>query len=220
MVKLCPKFGETKPLEEFHKDRSKRLGVQVYCKECIRQTAISKHAEDCSCLGCAQRFIDDTGLKRCPKCGEVKSLDEFYKKASGRPQSYCMQCASVVSNKNRKARLRNRTPEERVRWNLARRLANYNLTEHAFTQMLDSQDGACICGTHIDVASAYIDHDHACCPREGSCGQCVRGLLCRNCNTALGLLKDDPNSALALANYLMRFEDVLGQTTKGALKWA
>lgn len=193
-------------MAEFYKDGYKRGGRQGYCKECTRKSALSKHPADCQCLGCVARFIDATGLKRCPRCGEVKSIDEFYKKASGRPQSYCMDCNAKASNENRKKQADKRTDSEREQWNLARRLRKYNLTEHELIAMLDMRNGQCICGESIDIRSAYIDHDHACCDRDGSCGKCIRGVLCRCCNTALGLIKDDPNRAMALATYLMRFE--------------
>ncbi|WP_373458705.1 endonuclease domain-containing protein [Pseudarthrobacter sulfonivorans] len=48
-----------------------------------------------------------------------------------------------------------------------------------------------------------IDHDHACCPSVKSCGQCVRGYLCHECNTSEGLLKT-PERALSLAGYMTR----------------
>ena len=33
-TKLCPKCGETKPISEFHKDKSRKSGVYSYCKKC------------------------------------------------------------------------------------------------------------------------------------------------------------------------------------------
>jgi len=47
-----------------------------------------------------------------------------------------------------------------------------------------------------------VDHDHTCCPKSDSCGRCIRGIICRNCNNALGYIHDNPATALAIANYL------------------
>jgi NAD-dependent SIR2 family protein deacetylase len=37
-TKRCSKCGEVKPLEEFHRDRSKKLGRRSRCRECERQS--------------------------------------------------------------------------------------------------------------------------------------------------------------------------------------
>src|SRR6266496_914731 len=37
-----------------------------------------------------------------------------------------------------------------------------------------------------------IDHDHDCCPGSASCGKCIRGFLCGLCNSAIGMLNNDP----------------------------
>lgn len=47
-----------------------------------------------------------------------------------------------------------------------------------------------------------VDHDHQCCSGSESCGQCVRGLLCNNCNSTLGHAKDDLSRLKALILYL------------------
>ncbi|WP_425427475.1 endonuclease domain-containing protein [Actinomadura meyerae] len=53
--------------------------------------------------------------------------------------------------------------------------------------------------------SFHVDHDHDCCDWVvGSCGKCIRGLLCTSCNKAAGMLRDSPQLASALADYLRR----------------
>lgn len=48
-------------------------------------------------------------------------------------------------------------------------------------------------------AAAVVDHDHRCCPRDTSCGQCVRGIMCRECNK---LIPDRPDLTNILTNIL------------------
>jgi hypothetical protein len=67
----------------------------------------------------------------------------------------------------------------------------YKLTPEEYKRILDEQKGVCkICGKKQEKwwvselnGGLSIDHHH-------SCGR-VRGLLCSNCNTAIGLLCED-----------------------------
>jgi len=85
-----------------------------------------------------------------------------------------------------------------------RTVQNYGITVEQYAEMLDAQNGVCaICGrpeTHIrkgTLCQLAIDHDH-------ESGQ-VRGLLCNNCNRAIGLLKDNPKILRSAADYLEDF---------------
>lgn len=88
----------------------------------------------------------------------------------------------------------------------------YSLSADVFHGMI--QPGSYKCGNEGCVTPEpvlHIDHDHACCP-EGShkgrvtrsCGACVRGWLCMQCNNALGLLKDNPRALMGLLDYISR----------------
>jgi hypothetical protein len=77
----------------------------------------------------------------------------------------------------------------------------YGLTPEAYQNLLNIQGSRCAtCGIAPD--KFYVDHDHSCCSGTKSCGECVRGLICFNCNTALGQVKDDPRILLAMISYL------------------
>lgn len=80
-------------------------------------------------------------------------------------------------------------------------LKGHHLTKEQYDLILRRQSFGCaICGDA--EAKLNIDHDHACCPRGGSCGRCVRGLLCRACNAGLGMFKDKTERLRAAVKYL------------------
>lgn len=85
-------------------------------------------------------------------------------------------------------------------------LARYSLTADEYSKMVEDQDGKCaICGQLSDE-TLHIDHDHFCCPKAGgSCGKCIRGLLCARCNRGLGGFNDSPDTLIAASNYLINY---------------
>jgi Recombination endonuclease VII len=84
------------------------------------------------------------------------------------------------------------TPAARARWRLTHKLKRYGLTQEQFDRLLEIQGYACAMCSELfeDGQAIFIDHDHNCCEEEkSSCGECVRGLLCLRCNTALGYIE-------------------------------
>jgi hypothetical protein len=88
----------------------------------------------------------------------------------------------------------------------------YNLPPGGYDVMADAQDWVCaICWqpeTAIDLRmdgntkDLAVDHDHQCCPKHGSsCGKCVRGLLCQDCN--MGNFCGDPVLMLKATVYIL-----------------
>jgi hypothetical protein len=81
----------------------------------------------------------------------------------------------------------------------------YGITSATYFKMLADQDGLCaICKTDACPTGRrfVVDHNHACCPTQKTCGQCLRKLLCGPCNKALGLFKDSPDILRAAASYV------------------
>lgn len=74
--------------------------------------------------------------------------------------------------------------------------ARYGITADDYDRMWDRQGGRCAsCEDRLDERPA-IDHDHT----DGR----VRAILCLNCNTALGLLRDDPVRVYLLFEYIAK----------------
>lgn len=74
----------------------------------------------------------------------------------------------------------------------------YGLSPEQYDALLAEQGGVCaICGgVNKGSRSLAVDHDH----ETGT----VRGLLCIPCNSAVGLLKEDPDLLQNARIYLLR----------------
>ena len=88
-------------------------------------------------------------------------------------------------------------------------LKRYNISNLDYVDLLDVQGWKCaMCRKPPEGDRALvIDHDHSCCGNGGSCGECVRGLLCSTCNMRLGFfewLRDNPEWATAASSFLYR----------------
>lgn len=134
---------------------------------------------------------NDAGEKQCNTCLDWLPEAEFYASPQTKDR-LGVRCKSCM------------------KWDNTLRL--FNVTPERYAELLAAQGGVCsICGAEPSPERRLaIDHDHACCAVAGrSCGSCVRGLLCTNCNTGIGMLNDSPERVASALAYLLSFEGVL-----------
>jgi hypothetical protein len=74
---------------------------------------------------------------------------------------------------------------------------NYGISLKEFENMVAKQNGKCLICNKKPQKTLCVDHDHA-------CGD-VRGLLCSNCNTGLGLFKENTASLQRAIDYLLEY---------------
>ena len=90
----------------------------------------------------------------------------------------------------------------------SRRVNKHGLTSADIAPMARAQGHRCL-GCGGPLAEAQVDHDHELAARHPhpvsrGCALCVRGLLCRPCNSALGFAGDSPATLRTLADYVER----------------
>lgn len=119
----------------------------------------------------------------------------------------CLSCARERSKRywNNKGKARRKTAAFKKAQRTTRVKWQFGLSEQAYRDLLIGQGSCCaICKVpDSGQRSWHIDHDHTCCPGKKSCGKCVRGLLCSNCNVGLGHFKDDSDRLFRAQCYLV-----------------
>jgi hypothetical protein len=82
-----------------------------------------------------------------------------------------------------------------------RRLSRLGITREHFDRLWVEQQGKCaICGkemTKIGMDGAHVDHDHEM--------DVIRGLLCKKCNSGIGMFRDSVDLLRAAICYLEKY---------------
>jgi Autographiviridae endonuclease VII len=154
--------------------------------------------------------------KLCPKCGETKAEAAFYTRPNGNLQSWCIACMKALRVQRnpqiaeyQRRRRAGRTGVERELEKDYQLQYKFGISLQEYNEMLEAQGHCCaICGkadgTDLHAGDRTkqlgVDHDH----RTGM----VRGLLCNDCNRAIGQLKDSAAVVRKAADYMDRWAEV------------
>jgi hypothetical protein len=180
-TKQCSKCEQIKPLTEFYMSRGKLV---ARCRTCACQ--------------CRREYV----LKNQKKVREQKR--EFYIKNADKIRAKTREW----NEKNRE-----RTRASAKRWADAnkerRKLTDiewrYGISRDQYLKAVKRQGGRCaICGAkNSGKRGLHIDHCH----KTGL----FRGLLCGNCNSAIGQFKENPSLLRNAIRYLEEFASDLAQ---------
>ncbi|MBZ9594995.1 MULTISPECIES: endonuclease VII domain-containing protein [Streptomyces] len=176
-TKWCRGCSRDVPLSGFALDRNRGDGLQPRCRECVAEYSAAHYRRRQAARGKVVREKVDvpSGHKLCRQCGEVKPHSEWHKNASASDglSTRCKACRAIQGRAGHLKR-------------------SYGMTEADRDEMIAAQDGlCCIC---LKAPAVHVDHCH----KTGR----VRGVLCFNCNTAIGKLGDDPDAARRVVSYL------------------
>jgi len=180
-MKKCKDCGNIKKLSEFYKNNYSADRLSYSCKECDLKK-IKKY-----------RDKNPDKIKKT----NAESYKKYREKRINEARIYAKNNPEV--HKRAKAKLLLKDPLYSKRNDLKRK---YGLTLEEYTTMLNNQDNKCsICGNEFSKTgskSSFVDHNHE--------TNQVRDILCHFCNTALGLMRENPEYIRNMIKYLNKWE--------------
>jgi hypothetical protein len=151
---------------------------------------------------------------------------------NGKNNIYCAECSRVAArawywaNKEKRAKYireyreknsdklkeydkeRYKKPERKLASKANKLKYSYGLTLEQYYSMWEAQDNRCaICPKELveGKAGAHVDHDHKCCPGKTSCGKCIRGILCADCNNLIERAKENEDILMEAVQYIKKW---------------
>lgn len=138
------------------------------------------------------RWISVEQGKECTRCKKTSDVKYVCEKCGNTDMRFSGNCRKCHND-----RMRAYYRKDPSRFLKINRKALYNITDEEYQNKLRNQIGTCaICNRPPNGRwkSLHVDHDHT----SGK----FRGLLCSNCNIALGLVREDVSILRNMESYL------------------
>jgi hypothetical protein len=216
-AKWCARCEEIKSISAFGRNRANKSGLADYCRPChnrvMADNKVKNHGSIRSYLlklryGLTEEEVAEIvgrQARRCLICLHVRPLHVDHDHSTGEIRGLlCFRCNGALGQFRDDSEIMRRavdylermavlpdppqaTSRERTRGQ-RKSLRHYRLTqryrigEQDVERLIERQGGLClICRK---VAPTAVDHDHV--------TATVRGILCGDCNTGMGQLRDNP----------------------------
>ncbi len=143
-----------------------------------------------------------TKTKFCPYCETNKNLEEWSKR---KYTPYCRKCWALYAKRYRATHKELITQTNKrhwqkfkVRYSIDRKCGGRSLYE----KLYEEQKGLCAICHNPETSKRYktltVDHCHK--------TEQIRGLLCSNCNRALGFLRENVKVLKSAIKYIQKYE--------------
>jgi hypothetical protein len=147
------------------------------------------------------RRFDENGFKECKICKILKTKEDYYpcKEYYSKFRPECKECGKRQAIENNK-----KFPKSSKKNRIDKYKRYYDISIEDYDKMFEKQKGVCkICGlpqkiqTRKDgkiIKNLHVDHCHI--------SKKVRGLLCHNCNFAIGYFKESEKNLINALKYI------------------
>lgn len=210
-LRYCAYCEAYKPSAEFGKHPGCKYGLRPQCNPCRSQERRDRAS---GVIPPRLPICDDCGADishrsvrahLCEPCGKQRNRDSAQRHVDKDPEAHLAQV---------KARWTALTKEQQLASTRSSFLkGNYKMSQAEYDATFIAQ--GCVCAIcHLPETHCYkgvvvqmtVDHDHACCPGKKTCGKCIRGLICHDCNSGLGYFDDDIGKMESAIGYLLAWQ--------------
>lgn len=176
--KVCPRCKIEKLAEEFDRSKGRSDGLSVYCKACNKE------------------------YREANKSRILAQKKEYYKSVREDKLEYNKKYFQNNKEKIRDGSRRyyEANKQKIIKRSKARRYrVDFGISIEDFEKRLALQQNRCLgCGKEFtEKGDACLDHNHT----SGK----IRGILCRNCNLAVGGAKDSIEIIKKVINYIIKY---------------